>query len=193
MCFLTLEDLTGQMEIVVFPKIYTQIKGFIKAQIVVKVEGRLSQTDQAIKVIANQVSELSPDRPAWALVACVDEQHALEDLRSFISKLGLRQQQDLPVYTFDPKTLALTSLPKSYWLDSHQPDLHRLIETWGRDYVHFLPMTRLNGWTVDPPAQLDIRENVAHVQHREADEGEEPGDPIWSPETVVAHFSRLEH
>ena len=60
MAFATLEDLTGKMECIVFPKIYLQCKPYLTEDAVVKIDGRLSfREDEEPKILCNTVIPLA--------------------------------------------------------------------------------------------------------------------------------------
>ncbi len=61
MLFVGIEDTTGLSEILVFPRLYQESHGLWQADQLVVVEGRISTKDGQIKVIANQVWELTPE------------------------------------------------------------------------------------------------------------------------------------
>ena len=59
MAFLTVEDLYGQMEVVVFPNIYEQFTKFIETDAQVWVEGRINlKEDEQPKILANYIKPL---------------------------------------------------------------------------------------------------------------------------------------
>jgi DNA polymerase-3 subunit alpha len=68
MAFLTLEDLTGSVEVIVFPKTYEQSHASLRRDAVVVVRGRLDVSEQQVKVLADGVVALdeapSPNGPA---------------------------------------------------------------------------------------------------------------------------------
>jgi DNA polymerase III subunit alpha len=55
-----LEDLTGTVEVIVFPKLYAVVKGDYQADRVVVIKGRLEHQDEGIKVLASQLRWLDP-------------------------------------------------------------------------------------------------------------------------------------
>ncbi len=61
MLFVGIEDTTGASEILVFPRLYQENAQIWQSDQMVVVEGRISTKDGAIKLIANQVWELSAD------------------------------------------------------------------------------------------------------------------------------------
>ncbi len=68
MAFLTLEDHTGGVEVVVFPKTYEQCSPALRRDAIVVVRGRLESSEQQAKVMAEGVVPLEPDtrQPAAA-------------------------------------------------------------------------------------------------------------------------------
>ncbi|OFX31598.1 MAG: DNA polymerase III subunit alpha [Armatimonadetes bacterium RBG_16_67_12] len=63
MAFMTLEDLTGSVEVIVFPKTYEQSSLSLRRDAIVVVRGRLDVADQQVKVLAEGVIALD-DAPA---------------------------------------------------------------------------------------------------------------------------------
>ncbi len=63
MAFLTLTDLTGAAEVVVFPDVFKRLSKYIKKDAIVFVNGRISLRDEQPKVIANDIVPLK-DVPA---------------------------------------------------------------------------------------------------------------------------------
>lgn len=58
MAFLTLEDLTGGVEVIVFPKVYEQCHLALRRDAVVVVRGRLDVSEQQVKILADGVVAL---------------------------------------------------------------------------------------------------------------------------------------
>jgi DNA polymerase-3 subunit alpha len=58
MCFLGLEDFTGQVEVVVFPRLFERISRLLLPDAAVAVGGRLSVGEETVKIIADDVAEL---------------------------------------------------------------------------------------------------------------------------------------
>ena len=59
MAFITIEDLTGSIECIVFPRIYTMLKPYLYEDSPVCVEGRLSlREDEEPKLVVNQAQHI---------------------------------------------------------------------------------------------------------------------------------------
>ncbi len=66
MSFMTLEDLTGQFECVVFPRTLEQINGFIREGRVIALKGEVSQKEDFPNSLIIKEAELMPkDNEAW--------------------------------------------------------------------------------------------------------------------------------
>jgi DNA polymerase-3 subunit alpha len=63
MAFLTLEDLTGAAEVIVFPKTYEQANLALRRDAIVVVRGRLDVADQQVKILADAVIPLDDTLP----------------------------------------------------------------------------------------------------------------------------------
>jgi DNA polymerase-3 subunit alpha len=61
MAYLNLEDTTGTMEVLVFPRVYQRYQAVINPQTVIQVEGRLSVQEENVRIIADSLSALVRD------------------------------------------------------------------------------------------------------------------------------------
>lgn len=61
MAFFTLEDMTGHVEVLVFPKLMPQVVHLLNVDTVVEVTGRLNEREGEITIIADSVKELPND------------------------------------------------------------------------------------------------------------------------------------
>ncbi|NMB48652.1 DNA polymerase III subunit alpha [Candidatus Kuenenbacteria bacterium] len=67
MLFVTLEDLSATMEIIVFPKLLQKNSTVWNEDKLALISGRLSEKDDVPKLLAEEVEEIDPDRPKTAL------------------------------------------------------------------------------------------------------------------------------
>lgn len=67
MLFITLEDLTGSLELIIFPKLLKQDINLWTEDKFIIATGRLSDKDDVPKIIVNSASEIDPQNPASAL------------------------------------------------------------------------------------------------------------------------------
>ena len=81
MAFLSLEDESAEVEAIVFPDVYSEAKDLIAEDEVVLIKGKINEE---AKLIANQVSDLSPDS--------VSNKNQSKDTKSQVSTKAKQQQ-----------------------------------------------------------------------------------------------------
>jgi len=92
MAFLTLEDLEGTVEVLIFPKVFPQVATYLKANAVVLVRGRLSLREDQPKIIANDLVPIEEVRQKYTASVSVDlftaglEEKTLKHLREILSR-----------------------------------------------------------------------------------------------------------
>ncbi len=105
MAFMTLEDLTGSVEVIVFPKTYEQSALALKRDAVVIVHGRIDAADQQVKLLAESITPLVdagataplvPELEATLHVLLDADQHGEDGLHRLRDLLG-RHRGDRPV------------------------------------------------------------------------------------------------
>ncbi len=105
MAFFTLEDLTGSVEVIVFPKTYEGSHLALRRDAIVVIRGRLDVADQQVKVLADTVLPLDDMLPAVVPAAAGDaslhvvldaDRHGEDGLRQLRQLLG-RYRGDRPV------------------------------------------------------------------------------------------------
>ncbi len=77
MAFVTLEDTHRQGEVIVFPKLYNEVRGNLEPGTIVVVAGKVSRKDDAAKLLADSLHVFDPQ--AAATVATIDRSHDLAD------------------------------------------------------------------------------------------------------------------
>lgn len=63
MAFATLEDDTGKIELVIFPKIFSEFKNFLVKDSIVIIEGKLEQGDENLTLVVDKVIPISSQIP----------------------------------------------------------------------------------------------------------------------------------
>jgi DNA polymerase III subunit alpha len=92
MAFMSLEDLSGSVEVVVFPEVYADAAPFLVRDLPLMVVGNVDVTEDAIKVLAQEISPLSEGRQKSSSRADVylkhpgGPPHLLVDLREILGR-----------------------------------------------------------------------------------------------------------
>ncbi|MEW6032919.1 MAG: DNA polymerase III subunit alpha [Bacillota bacterium] len=97
MLFATIEDLTGPVEVIVFPRTYERYAGLLHEDAVVLVRGRVSYKDEEPKVLADEIETLETEKTTRVNVDIPPEfetQETLERLRAIFEL----NQGSSPVY-----------------------------------------------------------------------------------------------
>jgi DNA polymerase-3 subunit alpha len=63
MAFIKLEDTTGTIEIVIFPKIFSTCVPFLKNDAVIEVSGRIDKKDDRLTLLAEEIINLEKLSP----------------------------------------------------------------------------------------------------------------------------------
>ena len=107
MAFVTLQDLSGSCEVVVFPSVYQVAAGLLKPDTLIFVRGKINLRDETPKVLADEVAPLEEVPKRYTRLVSIDLQTAglepalLADIRTLL----LKYKGKTPVYlTFrDPQ------------------------------------------------------------------------------------------
>ncbi|UMZ74494.1 DNA polymerase III subunit alpha [Natranaerofaba carboxydovora] len=159
MAFLTLEDMTGSVEVVVFPPEYEGIKDYIDSEDPLFVEGRLDKKeDDEIKIICKDIrllkevnkGELKNKNNGYnnvnnngyssdqiennksIYIKIEDSQHhLLEKLKELLKK----EKRELPVFIYFPKEKRVKKVPQEYWASLDRKFIGEVKNMLGSDAI----------------------------------------------------------
>ncbi len=143
MAFLTIEDLTGSMEVVVFPKVLRESMEAVAENAVVVVKGRVSaREDEAPKLLADKVELARMYRPGDIDRAASKNQTLYLKLPNMEGELFQRVKNLLGIFEGStPVTLKLTDTdqvmraPRSLWVEPGELLISELEELLGKGCV----------------------------------------------------------
>ncbi|MCH5286997.1 MAG: DNA polymerase III subunit alpha [Christensenellaceae bacterium] len=163
MGFVTLEDLTGQIEGLVFPKVYERYQSMMSADDLVVLSGKLSiREEEAPKLLVDRVVPLeewngpaadAPARPApkpqhrqVEAQKLTDEQMAAQSARKLYLRVSRPQLEralsmlslhpgSVPVYVHIPEEKVTLLAPKLQWCDASDGCMERLCGAYGPENV----------------------------------------------------------
>ena len=157
MAFVTLEDLTGQIECLVFPRVYEKFRFMLKEDEAVVISGKISvREEEAPKLLAERVTPLAEwkgksapareARPAGAPAEKTDAQLAAAAKRKLFLRLERKDMDragallalsagDVPVYMHLPSEKITLLCPREHWCSGDQACLDRLTEALGSGNV----------------------------------------------------------
>lgn len=133
MAFVKLEDLTGSVELVVFPDLYEKCASMLEEDSLLLVEGRTDlKEEEDIKILAETIKPLHREKKLLRLV--IGEEHSSDLLRDLKDTL-VAENGEVPVCLFfknDKKTLILN---EEYWVRDDPTCFKRLKNLLGPESV----------------------------------------------------------
>ena len=137
MAFLTLEDVFGGVEVIVFPKVYQKYSQKIDEDSIVAISGSLSiREDEEPKILCDSV-EFLEDMPEdneklYIRIPQEDKAYLLE-----AAKILKKYTGTTPVYFFSEDTKKLVLAPKTMWIKKDNSLVLELNEQFGTENIRF--------------------------------------------------------
>ncbi|MEY8319861.1 DNA polymerase III subunit alpha [Lachnospiraceae bacterium 46-61] len=120
MAFLTLEDLYGTIEIVIFSNLYQKVADKIEEDTVVVVKGRASiSADGEVKLIASDVDCFSTEQKKTATLGLILTEQSDISLQDIIKVLS-KYRGSIPVYIYDKKKGQKFKADSRYWIQQNE-------------------------------------------------------------------------
>ena len=142
MAFLTLEDLTGTVEVIVFPRVYLQSQLAIRKDEVVLVKGRCSGNGEEVKIIGEEISTLDCHLGGELHLKIDSLRSPLLDQVQVV--LG-SYRGECPVYLHFTKERRVVKTGEEFWVELSGPVLGRLEELLGSSGVKIKRVSEMPG------------------------------------------------
>ncbi|WP_238916614.1 DNA polymerase III subunit alpha [Clostridium sp. YIM B02555] len=141
MAFLKLEDLTGTIEVIVFPKTLDKVKELCVTDSLVIVKGRLSlKEDEPPKLICESIEPLEQVNTAKVYLR-VDNTEAARDLNKRLKDILAKEYLgDTPIYIFESQQKQKFRVPKDRWVSLDSDVIIMLKETLGEENVKIIEL-----------------------------------------------------
>lgn len=124
MAFIKIEDLTGSVELVVFPDLFERQSNLLVEDRLVLVEGRTDlKEEEDVKIITESISPLNKVEKYFRLI--IDEKHDRDLLKNLKDTL-VAENGDIPVCLFFKNDKQTLMLKEDYWIRDHPSCLRRL-------------------------------------------------------------------
>jgi DNA polymerase-3 subunit alpha len=140
MAIVTLEDLDGLVEVLVFPATFSKSAGMVKQDAIVFVKGRANLREEEPKIIANEVAAIESVRMKYTRAVTVDlltmglDPATLEKLKKVLTRYPGR----IPVYLRFAKPdgkKTLVSIGNNFCVEPHEGLLRDVEKIFGADAV----------------------------------------------------------
>lgn len=120
MAFLTLEDLYGTIEIVIFSNLYQKVADKIEEDTVVVVKGRASiSSDGEAKLIASDIECFNTEQKKTTTLGLILTEQSHVSLQDII-KILLKYHGSIPVYIYDKKKEKKFKADSRYWIQQNE-------------------------------------------------------------------------
>lgn len=117
MAFVKMEDLTGSVEVIVFPDLYEKHAPLLTEDRLVVVEGRTDlKEEEDVKIIAESFKPLKPGNKHYQLV--IDD-HLNKNILQELKKTLAAENGETPVCLFFRKENKIIMLKEEYWVNDH--------------------------------------------------------------------------
>lgn len=135
MAFITLEDLYGSVECIVFPATFERYNKYIIEDQLVIVEGRLSMSEvEDTKIICEKISPLTKFKmeKVYIKLSKTSKSNLFNDIKVILGKYP----GDIPVYVFMEKDNKMVVADRALWVNLNNKDvIVKLQELLGKDNV----------------------------------------------------------
>ena len=142
MAIVTLEDLNGTVEVLVFPSTFAKAGSLVKPDAIVFVKGRVNLREEEPKIVANEIAALDSVRAKYTKAVVIDlltaglEATSLEKLKKVLSRYPGR----IPVYLSFVKPdgkRTIMSASSTFFVEPHEGLVRDVEKIFGRDVVNF--------------------------------------------------------
>lgn len=138
MAFLKLEDLTGTIEVIVFPKALDRLRDIIKEDILVKLKGRVSiKEDELPKIICENIEGLEKIN-GNKLYIRVKDKGAIREASNVIKNIIGDYLGNTPIYLFDAEKRQNYRLSKDKWINEDDEVIENLKNHFGEENVKLI-------------------------------------------------------
>ena len=138
MAFLKLEDLTGTIEVIVFPKTLDRLRHIIKEDTLVKLKGRVSiKEDELPKIICENIEGLEKIN-GNKLYIRVKDKGAIREASNVIKNIIGDCLGNTPIYLFDAEKRQNYRLSKDKWINEDDEVIENLKNHFGEENVKLI-------------------------------------------------------
>ena len=135
MAFLTLEDLSGSIEVIVFPRTLEKLRNLIQPDSIVKIKGRISiKEDELPKLICETIEGLEKINPEKLYIK-VNTEEDVRNVNTEIKKIISGCEGNTAVYVFAVEKRQNYRLQRDRWIDSNSNIIEILKDKYGEENV----------------------------------------------------------
>ena len=133
MCFVTLEDYTNSIEVVVFPKVFYDSVNYLEPDSAVMISGKVNYTDEGIKILADRICPLAEYKQDYYLA--INSTQENDAVFKAIKDVLQTHRGDHVVYIYYSAKKKLIKTDNTWWMDGSKEAVDLLKEILGDDAV----------------------------------------------------------
>lgn len=134
MAYVNLEDTSGVVEVLVFPRAYARLNSLLEEDRVVIIKGKLSNSEEQLKVFADRVQWV-PKEGDYKLYIKLEKRLARGRELDEIKRILRDCRGETPTYFYFPDTKKCLLAEKHLWVEPSDELLKRLKEICGEESV----------------------------------------------------------
>ena len=135
MAFAKLEDLTGTVECVIFPKTYEKISSLVEVDQLVVIKGRIAmREDENPKILCEDIYPLEKVNQSKLYIQ-VDDQKVAREIMNELKPILSNFKGSTAVYLFAAKERIPFRLSREYWIDTESNIVFLLKKKFGEEKV----------------------------------------------------------
>ena len=135
MAFLKIEDLTGTIEVIVFPKALDRLRHIIKEDTLVKLKGRVSiKEDELPKIICENIEGLEKVNGSKLYIR-VQNKDEVRKASQVIKNIIAGHFGNTPIYLFDSEKRQNYRLSNDKWINEDEEVLEKLKKYFGEENI----------------------------------------------------------
>ena len=132
MAFLTLEDIAGSIEVIIFPNVYENYLRFIDKDSIVVVKGRVTaREEEEPKIICSEVKPLVKNEIKKLYLKIKEEENEIETITPLLKAYN----GTIPVYLYSENDKSVKVASKELWISLNEDLLEKLRSKLGIDNV----------------------------------------------------------
>ena len=133
MCFVGLEDFSGQIEIVVFPRVFEKTSRLLAPDMAIMVSGRLSVNEEGVKVLAQDIKPLSD--AGFEVRVRIGKHQETAEIMTQLKEVLVAHRGNAPVYLHLVANGRVIKTEPTYWIDPTASALAAIEGVMGKETV----------------------------------------------------------
>ena len=138
MAFVQLEDLSGTIEVIVFPKVLERYRQVIEEDALVTIKGRISiKEDEMPKLLCESIEGLEKVSSDRIYIRITDKSY-IRECNNIIKNAVKNYKGNTPIYLFDSKERQNYRLSRDVWCNEAQEFIDILKEKFGENNIRIM-------------------------------------------------------